>query len=86
MAKTIRVEQQGGIGFVGLLTLLFVSAKLFGFIDWSWWWVFSPMLITTAVVAVILGGLGLLVLGAYLWDEYDNRQRIKKLTNERNRR
>lgn len=30
------------IGFFGILTLLFVVAKLAGAIDWSWWLVFAP--------------------------------------------
>ena len=40
--------------FMGLLTLLFVGAKLFGFIDWSWWWVFSPLWIEAAFVTILL--------------------------------
>ena len=32
----------GGVGFFGLLTILFVGLKLTGYIDWSWWWVTSP--------------------------------------------
>lgn len=45
------------IGFLPLLTLVFVVAKLFGAITWSWWVVFSPMLVGVPVVllfAVIL--------------------------------
>lgn len=33
----------GGLGFISLLTLLFIGLKLTGFIDWSWWLVFSPV-------------------------------------------
>lgn len=43
----------GGIGFVGLLTILFVGLKLTDVISWSWWWVLSPVWIT-AVFAVCL--------------------------------
>lgn len=32
-----------GIGFTGLLTILFIGLKLTGFISWSWWWVLSPL-------------------------------------------
>lgn len=35
---------RGGIGFFGLLTLIFVIAKITGYITWSWWLVFAPML------------------------------------------
>lgn len=44
----------GGIGFVGLLTILFIGLKLTGFIAWSWWWVLSPLWITASVVIAIL--------------------------------
>lgn len=44
----------GGIGFIGLLTILFIALKLTGYIDWSWWWVLSPALIGTALVVVAL--------------------------------
>ena len=30
-------------GFATFLTLLFVGLKLTGHIDWSWWWVLSPI-------------------------------------------
>ena len=33
----------GGCGFLGLLTLIFVVAKLWGKINWSWIWVLSPL-------------------------------------------
>jgi hypothetical protein len=35
----------GGIGFLGLLTIVFIVLKLTGVIAWSWWWVLSPILI-----------------------------------------
>lgn len=44
----------GGIGFVGLLTIVFIVLKLTKVIAWSWWWVLSPIWITTAIVIIIL--------------------------------
>ena len=32
----------GGASFGGLLFLVFLTLKLTGHIDWSWWWVFAP--------------------------------------------
>lgn len=32
-----------GIGFIGLLQIVFIVLKLIGKIDWSWWWVLAPM-------------------------------------------
>lgn len=50
----------GGVGLSGLLTVLFVALKLTGVIDWSWWWVLSPLWIGAALVALILGVVFLL--------------------------
>jgi len=46
--------QSGGIGFTGLLTLLFIGLKLGGIIAWSWWWVLSPMWITLVVLLLVV--------------------------------
>ena len=32
-----------GPGFLSLLALLFIGLKLTGHIDWSWFWVLSPL-------------------------------------------
>ncbi|WP_202844765.1 hypothetical protein [Luteimonas saliphila] len=49
----------GGIGFVGLLTIVFITLKLTGVISWSWLWVLSPLWIGfafwLAIVALIIG-------------------------------
>jgi len=44
----------GGIGFSGLLTIAFIVLKLCGVINWSWWWVLSPLWISFGLVLVIL--------------------------------
>jgi hypothetical protein len=49
-------SSSGGIGFVGLLTIVFIVLKLTGFIDWSWWWVLSPIWISMTLVLLIVGG------------------------------
>jgi len=51
-------SSSGGIGFAGLLTIVFIVLKLLGKIDWSWWWVLSPLWIT----ALLLLGAVLLVV------------------------
>jgi len=43
-----------GVGFGGLLLLLFIGLKLTGFIAWSWWWVLAPLWLPFAVFAVLL--------------------------------
>ena len=43
-----------GIGFSGLLTILFIGLKLTNVITWSWWWVLSPLWINAAIVVLVL--------------------------------
>ena len=33
------------MSFLSVLSLIFVIAKLAGYIDWSWWLVFTPFII-----------------------------------------
>ena len=47
-------SKSGGIGFVGLLTILFIGLKLTGHIAWSWWWVLSPVWIMALIVLALL--------------------------------
>lgn len=37
-----------------LLTVLFVGLKLTNHIDWSWWWVLSPLWIGLAIGVLVL--------------------------------
>lgn len=47
-------SSSGGIGFMGVLTILFVALKLTHNIDWSWWWVLSPIWGTVALAFIVL--------------------------------
>ena len=51
------------IGFLGLLTLVFIVLKLTHYIDWSWVWVLSPLWLGWLVVTVILFVLALIGIG-----------------------
>lgn len=42
-------QSNKGIGFVGILTLIFITLKLLGKITWSWLWVLSPIWISFVV-------------------------------------
>ena len=44
----------GGIGFAGLLTIVFIVLKLTKVIAWSWIWVLSPLWIGWSLVIVLL--------------------------------
>ncbi len=49
-------SSSAGLGFPGALTILFIALKLTGYIDWSWWWVLSPIWISIlAVFSIALG-------------------------------
>lgn len=54
MSSNTSTSSSGGIGFVGLLTIVFITLKLTGVIDWSWWWVLSPIWISLGIVLTIL--------------------------------
>ena len=59
--EKIRVERRG-VGFFGLLTLLFIALKLTGFINWSWWLVLLPIY---GPIVALLGVIGICLLIAY---------------------
>jgi hypothetical protein len=43
-------NSNSGIGFCGLLTIVFITLKLTNYIDWSWWWVLAPTWIPFALI------------------------------------
>lgn len=53
-----------GIGIFTVLFLIFLTLKLTGNIDWSWWWVTAPIWGPLAAILAVL-----VVLGFYfvLW-------------------
>jgi len=46
-------SSSSGIGFPGLLTVLFIGLKLTGNITWPWVWVLSPLWISFSLFLVI---------------------------------
>ena len=55
-------NSNGGISFLGLLQIVFITLKLLGKISWGWFWVLSPMWIGIAIVIVILIIMGIVYL------------------------
>jgi len=55
-------SSSSGIGFVGLLTVLFIGLKLTNIITWSWIWILSPIWITVLFWFVIIIGVFLVAL------------------------
>lgn len=42
-------KSSGGVGFFGLLAIVFIVLKLCKVIAWSWWLVLSPILLPVAI-------------------------------------
>lgn len=68
----------GGIGVLGLLGVVFVTLKLLGIIDWSWWWVTAPfwggLAFFLSLLALLAVGSGL-VVGLDAWLASRRRKR-----------
>jgi hypothetical protein len=62
MGSSSSSSSSSGIGFAGLLTIAFIVLKLTNVIDWSWWWVLSPMWIGAALILGIMGIVALVVI------------------------
>lgn len=58
----VKTSTNGGIGFLGALTILFIALKLTHIIDWSWWWVLAPIWIPIVVVLGIIAIVAIVVL------------------------
>ena len=68
------VKAQGGIGFVGLLTIALIVLKLCGVIEWSWWVVIlGPFLCSLGLAVVIIS-----VTVAILWFLADHKKNLLK--------
>lgn len=64
-----------GIGFASLLTIAFIVLKLCDVIDWSWWWVLSPLWISFAAVIGIIVIAMIVAGGVYLIQDYRRKRR-----------
>lgn len=51
-------SSSSGIGFYGLLTILFIGLKLTGYIAWSWLWVLAPIWLPLLLLAIIVAAIG----------------------------
>ena len=66
--KKVSVQITGIVNVI--VFLAFFLAKIFDKIDWSWWWVFSPLWIPLALligILIIVGICYLLILGIDKW-------------------
>lgn len=53
--KMSKSNNSGGVGFCGVLTIVFIALKLADKIDWSWWLVLAPSLVPAAFAALVIG-------------------------------
>jgi len=54
-------SSSGGVGFVGLLQVLFIGLKLTNFIAWPWWQVLLPTIITLSILFICLALVAILL-------------------------
>lgn len=65
----------GSIGISTVVLIVFIILKLVGVINWSWWWVLSPLWISVGLWLVVV----LVVLwGSIFIDWIKERKRGKK--------
>ena len=69
----------GGIGFLGLLTIVFITLKLCGVINWSWLWVLSPIWIPLSLGMVVLAVVGLVLGVSFLLERRDTKRRSRRV-------
>lgn len=50
------------LGFLKLLSIVFITLKLCRVIDWSWWFVLAPLWINIAIFIVVFIALGMFKL------------------------
>ena len=53
-----------GLGLGTVLFIVFLILKLTGNIDWSWWWVTSPLWIPLSLMVVIIF-IGLILINRF---------------------
>ena len=54
------------MGFLEVLTIIFVVLKLTSVIDWTWWLIFSPMYVAIVLYTVIIA------IQIRVWKNMDN--------------
>ena len=73
-------NSSGSLGFAGALTILFIGLKLGKVIDWSWWWVLSPLWISTGIALITLIILAIWGISLFIGEKNENRTRNKRIS------
>jgi len=53
-------KRGGGVSFLGLLTVVFITLKLGGVIGWSWWWVLAPLWMPVVIPLALIAAVGII--------------------------
>ena len=56
MNSIAKQRGDGGLGFLSILTLIFIVLKLTEVISWSWWLVLSPIIVGAVLAIVVFIG------------------------------
>jgi hypothetical protein len=71
-----------GLSLSAVLFIVFLVLKLTGNIDWSWWWVTSPLWIPFALGLAIVGFVFLVIIVALIFgasvEDIKSKIKIKK--------
>lgn len=84
----MKKSTSNGIGLPGVLFVVFLVLKLTGNIDWSWWWVTSPIWIPLIVgisilLTLIIIFIGMLSIGYTIEDLKDKFKLWKDKSEEK---
>lgn len=61
----MKANNRSGIGFLGLLAIVFIGLKLAGVgvvASWSWWWVLAPLWVVPVFLFSLAGVLWIVYL------------------------
>ena len=81
MSNNSSSASSGGIGFCGLLAIVFIVLKLLKVISWSWLWVLSPLWIPFVIAVAILIPYFIVVIIIGMCVK--NHKKKRRLTNGR---
>ena len=71
-----------GIGLPGVLFVVFLVLKLTGNIDWTWWWITSPiwipLLAAVAILITLIIAFVVMLSFGYTVDDLKTKFKLKK--------
>jgi hypothetical protein len=80
--STTKSNSGTGLSLSAVLFIVFLVLKLTGNIDWSWWWVTSPLWIPFAIGLALVGFVFLVIVVALIFgvsvEDIKSKIKIKK--------